>query len=230
MSPNVILLDTAYVERVAAHFRQHFGAELGREIPQADLATLLVCIALDAEIKGEVQAILIHEGKTKAMTHIAPSRFAEDIDGKAFAEEGLGEFMMACCPVERITTLTELCAESLEALLDDKEVERIAVVYDFDGTTDDSRALTKRIVKACMKHVEACSNHTETCSKQGNACCEEENSCCKEENSCRKEDGSSATPKDITLFTMQPIADCAAPQQILGFSLLAALGIRGEEV
>lgn len=194
MTPQVILVDAAYIDRAAAQLRNIFGDELKREIPKADLAQWLVCTALDCEMKGDVQVFLFHNREVKVMQHVAPGNFSQEIDGKAFAEPDLGEFSLACCPVERVTTLEDLCAESLEALLDEKTVERIAVVYDFDGTTAESRTLTKRIVRICKRNAVA------------------------------------ENPKDITLFTMQPLEGEDFAQQILGYSLLAALGVSGEEL
>lgn len=220
MAPNVLLIDATYIDRVAAAFRQHFGAELKRELPKADLAQWLVCLALDAELldpehpaaeqveaeaeagknaEAEVQCILIHDRETKVMANVAPGNFSQEIDGRAFAEPGLGEFALACCPVERVTTLEDLCTESLEAVLDDKKVKRVAVVYDFDGTTAESRTLTKRITKLCAKSAD----------DQG----EQEK-----------------TPKDVTLFAMRPLEGAGFAQQTLGYSLLAALGIGSDEL
>lgn len=214
MSPNAILLDAAYIDRVAAAFRQHFGGELQRELPKADLAQWLVCTALDAGFapsptpsqEGEmtVQCILVHDRETKVMAHVTPGNFSQELDGQAFTEPGLGEFTLACCPVERVTTLTDLCAESLETLLEDKAVRRVAVVYDFDGTTAESRTLTKRIVSICRKHAEACAKSAA--------------------------DAEAPTPKDVTLFTMQPLEGEGFAQQVLGYGLLAALGIAGDEL
>lgn len=213
MAPNVLLIDAAYIDRVAAAFRQHFGAELGRELPKADLAQWLVCMALDAELVGvdadeesapesptteaDVQCIFIHDREAKVMSHVTPGNFSQEIDGKAFAEPELGEFALACCAVERVTTLEELCEESLQAVLDDKKVQRVAVVYDFDGTTSESTFLTKRITKLCAKHAK---------------------------------DSAEKTPKDVTLFAMQPLEGEGFAQQLLGYSLMAALGIGGDEV
>ena len=39
-----------------------------------------------------------------------------------------------------------------------------------------------------------------------------------------------AEGKDITLFTMQPLAGRGFSQEILGYSLMSALGIRGDEL
>lgn len=207
MSPHVILLDAAYIDRVAAAFRAHFGAELGRELPKADLAQWLVCTALDADFEGPeaaVQCILIHDREVKVMQNVAPGNFSQELDGQAFAEPGFGEFTLACCPVERVTTLEDLCAESLEALLEDKAVRRIAVVYDFDQTTAESRTLTKRIANVCRKHAEACAKSADS--------------------------DEPLTAKDITLFTMQPLEGEGFAQQVLGYGLVAALGIAGDEL
>lgn len=194
MKSQVILVDAAYVDYAAAQLRQISGKELERDIPKADLAQWLVCVALDSEFSGETQVVLIHDREEKVMQHFVPGSFSQEIDGRAFTEPGVGEFLLACCPVERVTTTQDLCVESLESLLEDKEVERIAVVYDFDGRTAESRTLTKRIASVCRKHQEA--EH----------------------------------PKDITLFTMIPFEGDGFAQQVLGYSLLAALGIAAREV
>lgn len=194
MAPNVLLIDAAYADGVTATLNGYFSKTLARPLPKADLAQWLVCLALDAGMQGDVQCIFIHDRETKVLDLFAPGSFSQEIDGKAFAEEGLGEFAMACCPVERITTLTDLCAESLEAMFEAKEVKRIALVYDFDGTTAESRTLTKRITRLCAKHAET------------------------------------TDPKDVTLFTMNPLEDTETPQQVLGFSILAAMGVTSEEL
>lgn len=240
MSPNILLIDAAYIDRVAAAFRGHFGQELGRELPKADLAQWLVCLALDAELldpeaapaetkahaageeaagaidePGEVvQCILIHDRETKVMQHVTPGSFAQEIDGKAFTEPGLGEFALACCPVERVTTCEDLCVESLEAVLDDAKVRRVAVVYDFDGTTAESRALTKRVAKLCAKHAAAAVPASAPAPTESSS----------------ESTDSPAQPKDVTLFTMQPLEGGGFAQQLLGYSLLAALGVRSEEL
>lgn len=216
MAPNVILIDAVYIDRVAAAFRQHFGAELKRELPKADLAQWLVCLALDAEIVGDVQCILIHNREEKVMQNVAPGNFSQEIDGKAFAEPELGEFTLACCPVERVVTLEDLCAESLEALLTDKKVERIAVVYDFDGTTAESRALTKRVAKLCAKQGET-TTASEALAAAPTA-------------SADSAETAKNTPKDVTLFAMQPLEGEGFAQQVLGYSLLAALGVGSDEL
>ena len=46
----------------------------------------------------------------------------------------------------------------------------------------------------------------------------------------KRDDGVDPGRKEITLFTMQPTAGRGFAQELLGYSLMAALGITAEEV
>jgi hypothetical protein len=46
----------------------------------------------------------------------------------------------------------------------------------------------------------------------------------------RKADDEASDMKRVTVFAMQPMPGGAFRQEILGYSLMAALGIRGEEI
>lgn len=46
----VILVDVAYVDRVAGDLSKHFGDVVGRKLPKADLLMLLECLSLDSGI------------------------------------------------------------------------------------------------------------------------------------------------------------------------------------
>ena len=57
---DVILIDAAFLDRVGKDMAAHFAPLVGRELPKADLAVLLECLALDAGIepgKNEIQII-----------------------------------------------------------------------------------------------------------------------------------------------------------------------------
>ena len=47
----VILIDAAYINKVTKDLSQHFGQVIGRELPKADLAIFLECVAMDAAIQ-----------------------------------------------------------------------------------------------------------------------------------------------------------------------------------
>ena len=61
-APNVMLIDASYLDRVGCDMAEHFSPILNRELPKADLAALLECLALDAGVvlgDNAVQVIFI---------------------------------------------------------------------------------------------------------------------------------------------------------------------------
>ena len=47
-APQVMLIDASYLDRVGCDLAAHFAPIVKRELPKADLAGLLECLALDA--------------------------------------------------------------------------------------------------------------------------------------------------------------------------------------
>ncbi|MCI7780681.1 MAG: hypothetical protein MR517_06425 [Bacteroidales bacterium] len=213
MSPHVILIDAEYLDRVAFDLTVNFETMLGRRLPKADLARWLDCIALDGGLRegdNEVQAVFIHPREMKEFRYFTPGNFACQLDGKAFKDH-IAEFTMASCPIERVTTFNDFFKESLEALLLDKDIESLMVVADFDGTSDVSRRVTANVKELCATPPQP-----------------------------KNQDGSPMTDangirillprKDITLFTMAPMSGRGFNQEILGYSLMSALGISAGEI
>lgn len=191
----VILVDAAYVDKVAFDLIVNFERMLGRRIPQADTAQWLECIALDGglrpidrgakqEASGErtVQVVLLHDKKQQQLDNFLPGRFA-DLDGKAFSGQ-LGEFLISCVQVEDMVTKDDLYIDSLQIIANAAEVQRLMVVADSDRIYNKVREALRQ-----------------------------------------------ADPdKHITVFTMQPMTSGNFRQEILGYSLMAALGIKAEEI
>jgi hypothetical protein len=191
----VILVDAAYVDKVAFDLIVNFERMLGRRIPQADTAQWLECIALDGglrpidrgakqEASGErtVQVVLLHDKKQQQLDNFLPGRFA-DLDGKAFSGQ-LGEFLISCVQVEEMVTKDDLYIDSLQIIANAAEVQRLMVVADSDHIYNKVREALRQ-----------------------------------------------ADPdKHITVFTMQPMTSGNFRQEILGYSLMAALGIKAEEI
>lgn len=213
MSPHVVLVDAEYIDRVAFDLTVNFEPMIGRRIPKADLAKWLDCIALDGGLReggNEVQTVFIHPREMPGLRYFNPGNFARELDGKAFKDH-LAEFTMAACPIERVTTFVDFFKESLEALLLDKDIRSLMVVADFDGISEDSRRLTATVKELCANPPQP-----------------------------KNQDGSPVVDangirvllprKDITLFTMAPMAGRGFSQEILGYSMMAALGISAEEI
>lgn len=187
-SPNVILVDADYVDRVAFHLIVNFERMLDRRISPADLPTWLDCIALDGGLRpgeNEIQVVLFHNKEVQEFKHFTPSDFAHDLDGVGF-QDNLGEFTLQSVAVEALTSTTDLLKESVELLAQSETVKTVMVIAD-----------TESNINALLKAI------SETEGKE----------------------------KTFTLFGMQPLPSAKAyTTQILGYSLMAALGIRGEEV
>lgn len=185
---NVILADADYVDRVAFNLIVNFERMIGRRIPKADMARWMDCLALDGGIRSgdnAVQVVLVHSKKRTEMENFAPSKYAEELDGKAFRDH-LGEFSISACQPEDYASnsgfLTDLLAFASAA----ENVRRIMVVPD----ADDEAAL----------------------------------------DSVRRALRNAGDDKRVTVFAMQPVQGGNFRQEILGYSLMNALGIRAEEI
>ena len=100
----VILVDVAYVDRVAGDLSKHFGDVVGRKLPKADLPVLLECLSLDSGIplgENAVQVLFIYDEESKKMDAFQPS----DLESRE-----------------------ELFLESLRVVVDAKEVKRVIIV------------------------------------------------------------------------------------------------------
>lgn len=129
----VILVDADYADGVVFDLIVNFERMLDRRIPQADLARWIECLALDAGLRPEegpqtVNVVLLHSNEL--MQNFQPSAFA-DLDGQAFSSP-LGEFLISCVVVDKLTTMEQLFNESRQALRSASEVKRIIAVPGID--------------------------------------------------------------------------------------------------
>lgn len=185
-SENIILVDADYVDKVAFDLTVNFERMLGRQIPRADMAKWLECVALDGGLRpttdGErsIQVVLLHQ--RPQMENFQPGTMAE-LDGKAFTGP-LGEFQLSSVPVEELTTMDDLFIDSMQVIANAAEVRRLIIAPDAEHIYNK--------VREALRHAD--------------------------------------DDKHITVLTMQPMQGGCFRQEILGYSLMAALGISGEEI
>ncbi len=182
-SKNVILVDADYVDKVAFDLIVNFERMIGRQIPQADMAQWLECVALDGGLRAgdnEIQVVLLHD--KKQMANFLPGAF-EELDGKAFNGR-LGEFLISCIKVEEMVTMDDLFIDSMQIIANAAEVNRLIIVPDAEHIYNK--------VREGLKDVDP--------------------------------------DKHITILSMQPMQGGQFRQEILGYSLMAALGIRADEI
>ena len=187
---NVIIVDADYVDRVAFDLIVNFERMIGRKIPRADMSQWAVCMALDGGLREgnhQTQLVLIHDKKRTGMENFSPSMFDKELNGQAFKDARLGEFLVSSYPVEELTGKEEFILEVVKAALAQKEVKRIMVVPNVEeGSIYDE-------IRALMHALD-----------------DEE--------------------RYVTLFAMQPLPGGKFRQELLGYSLMNALGIKSNEI
>lgn len=126
----VILVDVAYVDRVAGDLSKHFGDVVGRKLPKADLPVLLECLSLDSGIplgENAVQVLFIYDEESKKMDAFQPSDLEKELNNVAFKSQ-VGEFALYSFEPSDMASREELFLESLRVVVDAKEVKRVIIV------------------------------------------------------------------------------------------------------
>ena len=184
-SENVIIVDAAYIDKVAFNLIVNFERMLGRQIPPADMARWIDCIALDGGLRegaSNTQVVLVYEKDRQRLNNFVPDSLDEELNGKAFSDH-LGEFVINALPVEEMVSKGDFLLDLLQLSCAQDSVKRVMVVAD-EGMYDSIRTLLRKV----------------------------------------------ESEKNITVFAMQPMPGGNFKQEILGYSLMNAMGITGEEI
>lgn len=131
-APNVLLLDTAFINDTVYKSRQFLSERLGRELPETDLIDWLICLGLDGGLRGqenELQVLLVADETVRTLNGCTPTALA-DLDGNA-CRTSLGEFTFAVVPSAGLVPRSKLYNELVQLALDAKEVERLMLVPHF---------------------------------------------------------------------------------------------------
>lgn len=186
MQQNIILIDCQYADKVADNLRTNFAQMLSRDIPRADIAHWIDCLALDGGITqggNQVQVLFLYDKKREQMRNFTPSDINKELKDKAF-KDNLGEFAMEAYPVENgMTTMDDFLCDMLKVIVDDKDTKRIMVVADME-------TYAEKVIDTLKDN----------------------------EN------------KLVKVFAMSMHEGKGFTSEVLGYSLMSALGIRGEEV
>lgn len=133
LKDRIILVDADHADAVAADLRANFKRMIGREIPPADMASWLVCCALDAGWKSEadqVQVVFVYSAASKNLRHFLPADLQTEVDGQAFRDEALGEFLLSAVAEEDINAGKPLFVQCFQALVEDKKKRSVVLVPD----------------------------------------------------------------------------------------------------
>lgn len=186
-APTVVLIDAVGLNRTGTDIARHFTPVVGRELPKADLAILLECMALDIGLQPDahqVQVLFVFDGNEPRMDFCMPSHLENELNNVGF-KSGLGEFSLYAFQPSGMATREELFTETLLLLGESKDVRRILLVPDTETYGNDWWKVANGL---------------------------------KEKES-------------VTLFGMNPPQEETAFRfEMLGFSILQALGIRADEI
>lgn len=189
-SENVIVADADYIDRVAFNLSVNFERMLGRRMPKADFATWAVDISLDGGLRPghhETQVVLVHDTATRRLDNFVPSTFDSELNGQAFRDDRMGEYIVSSFPVERVTSKDQFIADIVETVSQQKDVRRIMIIA--DSEQGDALSLIRPLF-----------------------------------------DRPDADDKHVTVFAMQPLQGGRFRQEMLGYSIMNALGIKADEL
>lgn len=191
LSENIILADADYLDYVAFQLSVQFERMIGRRIPKADLSQWAVDVALDGGLRAdgkahETQLILVHEKQNPKMDNFTPSIYDTELNGQAFNDDKLGEFLVNAYPVGDVVSKDDYILDTVNMILGHEEVKRLMII-----PNGEQGAIYEEVAGALREAPE---------------------------------------DKHITLFAMQPMPGGNFRQEILGYSLMNALGIKSEEI
>lgn len=191
LSENIILADADYLDYVAFQLSVQFERMIGRRIPKADLSQWAVDVALDGGLRAdgkahETQLILVHEKQNPKMDNFTPSIYDTELNGQAFNDDKLGEFLVNAYPVGDVVSKDDYILDTVNMVLGHEEVKRLMII-----PNGEQGAIYEEVAGALREAPE---------------------------------------DKHITLFAMQPMPGGNFRQEILGYSLMNALGIKSEEI
>lgn len=157
MKENVLLVDADALDKTICQLRAYMSRKLDRELPVADLASWIVCCAMDAgwnkpeDEKVALRVIFVRSEKKCQMQCIHPGDLTQELDGMVFADPYMGEVML--CVVTECSNHGNrpLYVQCVESLLTDKEPHELLLVADVARYGDD----LLQVVKGNESHVKA---------------------------------------------------------------------------
>lgn len=206
---NVIIADADYVDSVAFNLIVNFERMIGRHIPQADMAQWVECVALDGGVSAKSEdkqncgthVILVHDKNNKEMNNFNPGVYDAD---DTTQEKNLlnGQAFMG-----------DYGEFTFSAVASDEKSETMTkadIMTDvLAAMVDEPKVKRVMVIPNLDPGADAIMDLLMPVLRHLDRECQE---------------------KRITLFGMQPLSGVPCRTEILGYSLMAALGIRADEI
>lgn len=228
---NIILADADFVDGVAFNLIVNFERMIGRRISKADLATWLSCVALDGGLRPVASGVKTggtsgEDGNlSKEKSSVASRDTAEESDNAAIeapeTKETVNQTAVILVASEGKRELENFCPSSLDDEIRGKAFK--------DSVSEFSLLLARssRETKSDSVFTDILSHILEQRQVKRIMLVPKEGEVVQEiRRILRQKD----LDKRITLFAMEPLPVTECRQEILGYSLMHALGIKADEI
>lgn len=208
---NVIIADADYMEHVAFTLTVNFERMLGRHIAKADMATWAECVALDGgcpadDAEQETTVVLVHDRKTEELDCFNPGLFGDSDAATAIG----GESVQATDILHGRAFKGRGGEFAFYAVASDERRETMTkadIMADLVAAMADEDGVERVIIipdteRQPLDTLLPVLRHLDRACPQ----------------------------KRVTLLTMEPMASLPCRDEILGYSIMAALGIRADEI
>jgi len=201
---NVILVDADYVDQVAFNLIVNFERMIGRRIPQADMARWLECVALDGGLRP--QSSSTHNAHNTHDSHNAhnPHSTPQIQVILLHSERAMKNFLPGSFDqLDGKAFQSELGEFLVSCVKVEPMVTKDQLFTDSLQVVSNAQEVKRLIVVPDAEHIY---------------------------NKVREGLRHADPDKHVTVLTMQPLEGGPFRQEILGYSLMAALGIRADEI
>ena len=201
---NVILVDADYVDQVAFNLIVNFERMIGRRIPQADMARWLECVALDGGLRPQTpsthNAHNTHDSHNTHNPHSTPQIQVILLH----SERAMKNFLPGSFDqLDGKAFQSELGEFLVSCVKVEPMVTKDQLFTDSLQVVSNAQEVKRLIVVPDAEHIY---------------------------NKVREGLRHADPDKHVTVLAMQPLEGGPFRQEILGYSLMAALGIRADEI
>jgi len=140
----VFVVDASFLEFATLNLKSFFEQHLGRTLGEIDLSLLFTYLMLDTEISiddKQVQVLLAYDGETENFSVCSPSSLKEELNGVAFKNEELGEFLFASTTTEGMVSREELFLDLVRVSCENDNVKNIVLLTREDEYSQELRNL-----------------------------------------------------------------------------------------
>ena len=214
LGENIIIADADYVDKVAFNLIVNFERMIGRHIPQADMAQWVECIALDGgcrEAEGDgvmplTSVILIHERGSREMNNFNPGIFGDNLSSGSDEEIDENSLLNGRAFQSR---LGEFSFSTISGEAHQETMTKADIFLDVLAALADEQQVKRVMLVPDLEHDSRMASLLHPVLQFMDRSCPD---------------------KRVTTFAMEPLSGMPCRTDILGYSLMAALGVKADEL